>query len=133
MPVEDHIIHLENGRLAPDTPASIVESIVSQALQHPGSSGIVIHFHGGLVNYDRGRGVAERLYSEYLDAGAYPIFLVWESGLIETIVNNLDQIRQEDLFRLLWKRLAGIVLRKFNQSASQRAANDLPGHRCRGH
>lgn len=125
MPVQDHVVHLENGHLAADTPASEVQAMVGRALAH-GDRGIVVHFHGGLVNYASGMSTAEALYREYLEAGAYPIFFVWESGLIETITNNLDDIRQEKLFKLLWKRLANIVLRKMGQSGAQRSAGELP-------
>lgn len=121
----DHIIHLENGVLAGDTPPATVESIVSKALAH-GGNGLVLHFHGGLVRYSKGKAIADTLSSEYLAADAYPVFFVWESGLIETITNNLDQISRESFFRLLWKRLANIALRKMGQDATRRAANELP-------
>jgi hypothetical protein len=125
MPIADHIVHLESGVLANDTPPDVVDRIVERALSH-GGNGLVLHFHGGLVRYSRGKAIAERLCDEYLAAGAYPVFFVWESGLIETITNNLDQIGRESFFRLLWKRLAGIALRKMGQDTTQRAANELP-------
>lgn len=125
MPLHDHILHLENGKLASDTPPSKVASIVSKALAH-GESGIVVHFHGGLVAYSKGVALAEKLCGEYMDAGAYPVFFVWESGLIETVTNNLGEISDESFFKLLWKRLANIVLRKMAQTESQRSVGQLP-------
>jgi hypothetical protein len=125
VPIADHIVHLENGVLASDTPPAVVEHIVDAALSH-GGNGLVLHFHGGLVKYSKGKSIAEKLCDEYLAAGAYPVFFVWESGLIETIINNLDQIGRESFFRLLWKRLANIALRKMGQDTTQRAANELP-------
>ena len=125
MAVHNHIIHVENGVLAADTPVATVGSIVDRAIAH-GRSGIVVHFHGGLVSYNRGLAAAEALHTEYLDAGAYPIFFVWESGLVETVVNNLGQIGEEKFFRLAWKRLSNIALRKMGQSIDQRAAGTLP-------
>jgi hypothetical protein len=125
MAVQNHVIHLENGRLAADTPPDAVRSLVGRALEH-GGNGIVVHFHGGLVNYANGMATAESLHGEYLDAGAYPVFFVWESGLIETITNNLDQIRREEIFRLIWKRLVNIVLRKIGQSDTDRSFGVLP-------
>ena len=125
MPVQDHVIHLENGRLAADTPPASVKSLVERALANA-DNGIVIHFHGGLVNYHNGMATAESLYGEYLDAGAYPVFFVWESGLLETITNNLAQIGREEIFRLIWKRIANIVLRKIGQNEADRAVGVLP-------
>jgi hypothetical protein len=40
--------------------------------------------HGNLVNEDAARGIAQSLTPEYQAAGAFPIFFVWESGLIES-------------------------------------------------
>jgi hypothetical protein len=125
MPIEDHIIHLENGVLAADTPVPKVASIVSKAVAH-GGNGIVVHFHGGLVKYSNGVSIAEALCDEYLDAGAYPVFFVWESGLVETVTNNLGQISGESFFKLLWKRLASIVMRKMAQNDLQRSSGQLP-------
>lgn len=125
MSVEDHVIHLENGQLAADTPPAKVRAIVDAALAH-GGNGIVIHFHGGLVSYSSGMGTAEKLYTEYLDADAYPVFFVWESGLVETIKNNLGQIAQESFFKIVWKRLVNIVMRKSGQRDTHRAGGELP-------
>lgn len=125
MNVHDHVIHVENGKLASDTPVATVDGIVDRALAH-GGKGIVVHFHGGLVSYDKGLATATKLHAEYLDADAYPIFFVWESGLVETVVNNLGQIGDEQFFKLAWKRLANIALRKAGQSIGQRAAGTLP-------
>ena len=123
--LKDHVVHLENGELAADTPPAMVGAIVDKALSH-GDKGVVIHFHGGLVSYASGMATAERLYTHYLDAGAYPIFFVWESGLLETISNNINQIAEESFFKIVWKRLANIVLRKSGQSDTQRAGSELP-------
>jgi len=125
MPIAEHVIHLESGRLAADTPASSVDRLVGRALAH-GENGIVIHFHGGLVSYTKGTRTAEALQGEYLEAGAYPVFFLWESGVVETIVNNLGSISKEVFFKVSWKRLSNIVMRKLGQSDSQRAGGVLP-------
>lgn len=125
MPVEDHVIHLQNGRLAPSTPPQRVKELVERAVA-AGDNGVVVHFHGGLVNYHNGMATARSLHTEYLEAEAYPLFFIWESGLIETITRNLDEIRQEELFALIWKRLANIVLRKVRQTDGDRSTGVLP-------
>ena len=123
MPVHDHIIHVENGKLAGDTPATFVRAMAKQAAA---SQAVVLHFHGGLVGEASGRATAARLFPVYEDAGAFPVFFVWESGLLETLQNNLGEIAQEQIFRLLWKRVAKIVLAKMAQDAGLRAAGQLP-------
>ncbi len=123
MSTEDHVIHLENGRLAPSTPRAKITQMAQQAVA---SGHLVIHFHGGLVPRNTGIEIAERLLPRYSVAGAFPIFFVWESGLIETISNNFKEIAQEKLFRILWKRIAAIVKRKFSQTNNDRAGYVLP-------
>ena len=52
-----------------------------------------------------------RLYPRYDAAGAYPIFFVWESGILEAPFNNLQEIAGEGLFQEFvnasyWKSVA---------------------------
>ena len=48
------------------------------------------------------RGIADRLAPIYADSGAaYPLFFAWESGVWETIWNNLDDIGKEGFTRLI--------------------------------
>jgi hypothetical protein len=73
--------------------------------------------------------IAERLLPVYHDpdrGDGYPVFFVWESGLLEILRNNLPEITSEKLFGILWKRLARIVLRKAAQQPQHRAAFVLP-------
>jgi len=120
---QDHVIHLANGRLSPDTPRSRVTQMAQRAVA---GGHIVIHFHGGLVPLESGMRIVDRLLPRYQVAGADPLFFVWESGLIETLTNNFTEIAREQLFRLLWKRVAAIVQRKLGQSNADRAASVLP-------
>lgn len=127
MGYEEHVLHLENGLLAPDTNLTRVAKIAEDAIAHPGRGGIVIHFHGGLVPYNRGMDIAKELYDVYKIHGkGYPIFFVWESGLLETLTNNFSEIAKEAFFRLAWKRIEAIVKRKFEQGPMDRAAFTLP-------
>ena len=119
----DTIIHLENGRLADDTPFTAVNNMVTAAVNN---GHVVIHFHGGLVPEDKGRQKAARLTQVYQHAGAYPLFPVWESGLLETLKNNFDQLGRELFFKFILKRVVAIVKRKLMQSEGERSANVLP-------
>lgn len=123
MATNDHVIHLENGRLTAQNPRTAIEKMAQDAVA---SQHVVIHFHGGLVNYDRGIEIAERLLPIYRSKNTYPLFFVWESGLIETLTNNFEEIASEKLFRILWKRIGKIAKRKFSQSDGDRAVFVLP-------
>lgn len=123
MPVVDHIIHVANGTLQSDTPATFVRDMAKRAAASPV---VVLHIHGGLVKESSGRDTATRLCPVYQAAGAFPVFFVWEAGLFETLRNNLGEIAQEAFFQLLWKRVAKIVSRKTAQTDGQRAASALP-------
>jgi hypothetical protein len=123
MAQKDHVIHLANGLLTPDTPRSSVTRMAARAVS---GGHVVIHFHGGLVPLESGLKIVERLLPRYQGAGADPLFFVWESGLLETLTNNFAEIAQEALFRLLWKRIAAIAERKLGQTTADRAAFVLP-------
>lgn len=66
---------------------------------------IALYFHGGLVNERSGLESAARV-AEYLQlAGAAPVCFVWETGLVETVSNNISKISQTKLFNKLLKLL----------------------------
>src|SRR5579862_1158735 len=46
---------------------------------------LCVFFHGGLVDADSGLSSAHRLEGDYAGAGAYPLFFIWRSGLLDTI------------------------------------------------
>jgi hypothetical protein len=119
-----HIIHLANGQLSPrsSTTRQDVTRLVEEALQDTPPSGLVVHFHGGLVNEKAGRRIAQNLCSTYSKAGAYPLFFVWESGLLEAVGNNLQDISQEQIFREFIKKAAEWVLKKLPAGAGFKGA-----------
>lgn len=110
----DHIIHLANGQLYPksSTQREDVARLIEEAITTQPPAGLVVHFHGGLVNEEAGRAIARRLAPVYQDAGAYPLFFVWESGLLEAVGNNLRDISKEKLFREFVKKAAEWALKK---------------------
>lgn len=113
----DHIIHLVGGRLKDARPASTtsradIERIVAAALARGPKPHLVIHFHGGLVSEKAGRGVAKKLAPRYNAPDRYPLFFVWESGLLESIRNNLDDVGRDPVFRQLVKKVSRWVLKQ---------------------
>jgi len=121
--LSNHVIHTENGKLADDTPFPVVRQLVEDAVER---GHLVLHFHGGLVSEAAGRATAEFLKPKYEAAGAFPIFPVWEAGLLETLRNNLDKVAKELFFRLLFKRVMRIATRKFAQDDAGRSSTTLP-------
>jgi len=59
---------------------------------------IAIHFHGGLVDQEKARHATELLAPEYAASGAIPIFVIWQTGLLETLKNNWKDIFSKEFF-----------------------------------
>ncbi|MFK0691151.1 hypothetical protein ACFX5Q_23560 [Mesorhizobium sp. IMUNJ 23033] len=83
-----------SGRLA-STPDDVVH-LLGDALG--GSTRLVLFFHGGLVNEASGLASAERMAGNY-GATAASLGLVWETGLGETVRDNLLGIVESELFK----------------------------------
>lgn len=105
-------IHLRNGRFqsAGDHPTETqtgdLDALFDRLQTTPPRSGLVLHFHGGLVDFDSGKSIAARLAERLGPAGAHTVGFVWESGFFETVKHNLGEIAQEAFFR----RLVGKVV-----------------------
>ncbi len=112
----DHEIHSANGRLngAGRTSEADARRIAAQAWAAALASpvGAALHFHGGLVNTNTANDIRDRLGPRYIGAGAYPIFYKWESGFIEAIRNNLNDILKDSVFRELVKKVAEWALKE---------------------
>ncbi|WP_449437364.1 hypothetical protein [Pedobacter steynii] len=63
---------------------------------------LLLYFHGGLVNVKSGMDTAERI-TRYVTTGtqSHPVSFVWETGLIETLTQNLDVIWSSEFFKRL--------------------------------
>ena len=128
-----HVIHVKNGRLSPTSTTTYaqVSEIVKCALASQAPGGIVVHFHGGLVSRNDALATAQlKLYPLYADqGGAYPIFVVWESGFWETPRNNLKQILEaiggEDLFHEFIKKVAEWVLKRAPAASGLKGASRI--------
>jgi len=108
------IIHSRNGKLGPaplSSVAEVVRALDSALTQNP-DRGLVIHFHGGLISAASGMQIAGKLDPIYRSAKTTPIFFVWESGLIDSIRNNLSDILEDPVFRELVKKAAEWVLKQ---------------------
>lgn len=116
--VDDHIWHSKNGQFTPDTtskPADVAR-ILDLALQADPQNGLLLQFHGGLVDKESALAVATKLVPQYLNANTFPVFFVWESGLLETLLNNRGELAQDPAFRELVKKVTEWVLKKSGAS-----------------
>lgn len=120
---QDCIIHSRGGKLGgPATSVVDAQRIAEQSFKTDKKSGVVLHFHGGLVNESSALGIAARLAERYDRAGTYPLFSIWESGFFEAIRNNLKDILQDEVFHELLKKVSEWVLRESTGSIATRGA-----------
>ena len=91
-----------DGALDGDTSAADVRALVdSLAPDKP----VALHLHGGLVGKSDALKAAAALLPAYQAAGVHPIFIVWQTGFLETLTNRLRQVWDEGVFETLVKRL----------------------------
>jgi hypothetical protein len=114
-----HYVNLRNGRFD-STGRDDLDALFEALAQDDDRQRLVVHVHGGLVSESRAVAGAERLLPVYREAGAYPVFLVWESGLLETLRNNLGDVAADKLFRRLRERLISLALGKLGQREGER-------------
>ena len=110
---KDNVLHSRNGKFEHDTSqVSDVARILGNAQVAAPANGLVIHFHGGLVSQKSARGIAANLAPKYAEAESYPLFFVWEAGLIESLKNNFSDILDDPAFRELVKKVSEWALKK---------------------
>jgi hypothetical protein len=123
-----HAIHLENGHFSDqtETHAGDIDRMLDACFASPPTAGLAIHFHGGLVSLKSGKGIAHDLGAKYQEAGAYPVFFVWESGPVETIVNNWGDIAREPVFRELVRKGVEFALGKLGDAIGAKGTAPAP-------
>ncbi|WP_030573238.1 hypothetical protein [Streptomyces aureocirculatus] len=110
-----------SGRLA-STSTDDVDALVASLKDRPR---VVLHFHGGLIDDQLGFATAERLTPVYEEAGAEPVFFVWSSGLLETLMGNLPRIIEESVFQTLLHRVTRYAVGVVLPQPGQRTAGPL--------
>ena len=92
-----HVVNLRQGRFSTSgrfaTAASDVDAIFDTHLPRWADDlarrkqplQLVFFAHGGLVSEDAGLEIASRQVQWWKDNGVYPIYFVWETGLLETV------------------------------------------------
>jgi hypothetical protein len=88
---------------------------------------LVVHFHGGLVSEHAAEGIAERLLPVYQGAGGYPLFVIWQSGIGETLKNNWLEIGKEEVMPVLVERVLQFVIGKLDRAPGEKGGEiELP-------
>lgn len=73
---------------------------------------ITVFFHGGLVNETNGMETARKMAIHFKNAGSAPLCVVWETGLIETVISsNIKEIGERKLF----KKVVRLAIKKMSQ------------------
>src|SRR4051812_17595025 len=100
-----HFVNIgPEGTFKPSGAVHTTPEDVDAILDHIGNAStrkVAIHFHGGLVKEAKGLALAGRIIPTYENGGAYPITVVWESGVLETVTRNLSTVNQTKLFNKL--------------------------------
>jgi len=116
MPLDKtHYVNLKNGQFDSTTRLQMATLFQTFAAS-PARDNLIVYFHGGLVGEAAGMATAERLLPVFESSGGYPVFFVWESGLIDAIKNNLGEIAGERIFQLLLKKVGQFVSGKVKQA-----------------
>src|SRR3954471_9831322 len=103
MPAPDLGLHFVNigpdGTFKPSGAVHRTPADVDRILgEMRGAAKVAVHFHGGLVSEAKGLALAARLIPTYEQGGAYPVTVVWETGLLETVSRTLAQVSRTKLF-----------------------------------
>lgn len=116
-----HVILTEaDGRLR--TPTDEIDRMVDAIVERGRG---VIHFHGGLVDEEKGLAIARSLEPVYTGAGAYPVFFVWRSGVREILSGNLlREIGDEAIFKQLLKIVLKFAAGKVKEELGVRAVGE---------
>jgi pimeloyl-ACP methyl ester carboxylesterase len=88
---------------------------IFEALRRDRPERLVIHFHGGLISREAGQAAAEVLAPYYGGAGAAPIFVIWESGWLEVVKQQLAAIFNEGIFQRIQRRVTQFVRGKLDK------------------
>ena len=78
-----------------------------------------------MVDREHGFLIAERLAPVYEQVGGFPLFVVWQSGLGDTLISSLRAIAQENIFKRLLARLIQFTLAKARVSRDGERALQL--------
>jgi hypothetical protein len=80
---------------------------------------LCVFFHGGLVDESSGLDSAHRLAGNYGQAGAYPLFFIWRSGLLDALKALLRKHADSPAFNAGAYHAVTLVAAKINAALDQ--------------
>lgn len=89
-------------------------------------SSLVLYFHGGLVPESVGIEGAKRMALVFQAARTVPLSFVWETGLLETLRDNLLEIYKTELYQKFLKWLLRRVSQRFGGFEQRGAGVAIP-------
>lgn len=96
-----------------------------QKMKNENCRKITLYFHGGLVNEGTGIETARKLFPKLKMKDHYPLFLVWETGLLETIKAGIVKLSDNKLFEKLLKIVSKAMEKRLGiQVVGARGAKD---------
>ena len=121
-----HHLNLSNGRFngtSREQLSALFQNLPGDAHQDH----LLVHFHGGLNNRQVGLKAAKFLGENCYNSRSYPVFFIWESGLIEILKNNLPEIVSEVSFQRLLELVSRFAIAKAEKGAGNRGGRlELP-------
>jgi hypothetical protein len=118
-------------RPSPDVPVSTTPANVDQifaAMQAGGKKKLLLYFHGGLVNYNSAIASADLIVNELITkTDDYPIAFIWETGIAETIEQNMSDISGTDFFQKLIGKIIKIAGDKLGTQVTNAAGTQDVG------
>src|SRR5688500_7719333 len=87
-----HYVDINDGKFAGTTRDDLRQLFAKLVAKPPDK--LFVHCHGGNVSKQEGLRIAEALLPVYRDAGAYPIFFIWNSAISESLEAARANFRQ---------------------------------------
>jgi pimeloyl-ACP methyl ester carboxylesterase len=76
-------------------------ALITEGLDRSGKDKLIVFVHGGLNHRDASQRRVDELLPPLLAAGYYPLFLNWNSDLVDTAIEDLLYVRQGRVARYL--------------------------------
>lgn len=112
-----HYLGLHHGVFGSTTRRDL-DALLAAAAAAPPTAPLVVHFPGGLAEPERELAAAERLLPVYRAAGAYPVFVFREAGLLGAMRRTLTEILDERVLQRLIERVTQLAVARLNPAAA---------------
>ncbi|MDB5584447.1 MAG: hypothetical protein JWR80_9623 [Bradyrhizobium sp.] len=114
-------IILGSGQISAASRETLANAVKTFGATDPNGT-LVIHFHGGLVNHTNADAIAARLGPEYASSSAFPVFVIWQTGLLETLRNNWTEVFSKEFFEGVLERVLQFLVGKAEQPPGAKGA-----------